>query len=286
MFPSVLNTFNRPSASDRLNSPSHSALHNTVSSALGQVEAVIGIRGDSSVVGTINTVIFSPGSDGGGHVQSANKGGTGQTSYAKGDLLVASSSSVLAKLAVGTDGQILSASSVAAAGIAWIANNSPKVATSGSVITVINTDVETSIMSTTIPGSTLGTANAIRGKVFINAFQTTNQGATFRVSYGATSIATIDLTAGGNVSSINGYLECTLMSRGSTSSQLGTVELRMSRNQGSLDSTSVLGLIAFQKTHVLNQDSNTPLSFGATVKSQGGSENRLDTGGFIIDKIV
>lgn len=118
-FPSVLSTFNRPSATDRLNSPSHSALHNTISSAVGQLEAVIGVEGPSSVVGTLEYFIKSPASDGGGHVQTANKGGTGQTSYTKGDLLVGSSSSVLSKLAVGADTTVPVADSTSPTGVKW-----------------------------------------------------------------------------------------------------------------------------------------------------------------------
>jgi hypothetical protein len=118
-FPSTLSTFNRPTATDRLNSPSHSALHNTVSSAVGQIEAVIGVEGANSVVGTLEYFIKSPDSNGGGHVQTANKGGTGQTSYTKGDLLVATSASVLAKLAVGNDNAVLQANSSVAAGVQW-----------------------------------------------------------------------------------------------------------------------------------------------------------------------
>jgi len=127
-FPSVLNSFTRPTSTDRLNSPSHSALHNTVSSALGQVEAVIGVDGANSVVGTLMYNVRSPASDGGGHVQVANKGGTGQTSYTKGDILVAQSSSVLTKLAISaTDGQVITSDSTAATGISWGAGPRPTV---------------------------------------------------------------------------------------------------------------------------------------------------------------
>lgn len=119
MFPSTLSTFPRPTPTNRLDNPSHSALHNTVSSAVGQIEAVIGVEGANSVVGTIMYDIQSPASDGGGHVQTANKGGTGQTSYSKGDLLVATSSSVLTKLAVGPDGTVPVANASAPAGIQW-----------------------------------------------------------------------------------------------------------------------------------------------------------------------
>lgn len=117
-FPSILNAFTRPTTTDKLNSPSHSGLHNSVSSALGQVEAMIGVMGASSVVGTLSYDVRSPASPGGGHVQSANKGGTGQTTYTKGDILVAQSSSVLSKLAIGSEGNILRISSVNAVGMA------------------------------------------------------------------------------------------------------------------------------------------------------------------------
>lgn len=49
----------------------------------------------------------------------ASKGGTGNTSYTKGDLLAASSSTALSKLGVGTNGQVLRANSATATGLEW-----------------------------------------------------------------------------------------------------------------------------------------------------------------------
>lgn len=49
----------------------------------------------------------------------ASKGGTGNTSYTKGDLLAASSSTALSKLGVGTNGQVLRANSSTATGLEW-----------------------------------------------------------------------------------------------------------------------------------------------------------------------
>lgn len=118
-FPSTFSSFTYPSASDRLNNPSHSALHNTTSSVLGQVETIIGLDGDASILGTLIGDLRSPGSGGGGHVQTAVKGGTGQTTYTKGDILVAQSASVLSKLAVGTNDTVPIADSAAASGIRW-----------------------------------------------------------------------------------------------------------------------------------------------------------------------
>jgi hypothetical protein len=118
-FPSTLSTFNRPNPTDRLNNPSHSALHNTVSSAVGQIEAVIGVEGTNSVVGTLEYLIKSPASNGGGHVQTAAFGGTGQTTFTKGDMLIAQSASILTKLAVGVNNQVLTADSSQSLGVKW-----------------------------------------------------------------------------------------------------------------------------------------------------------------------
>jgi hypothetical protein len=116
-FPSILSTFSQTNTTSKLNSPSHSGLHNTISSTLGQVEAVIGT--DALVLGTIIGDLRSTGSAGGGHVQTAVKGGTGQTTFTKGDILVAQSSSVLSKLAIGTDGSYLMVDSTQSSGIIW-----------------------------------------------------------------------------------------------------------------------------------------------------------------------
>lgn len=128
-FPSTFSAFNTVSPSDRLNNPSHSALHNSVSSAVGQIQAVIGLNDgpNASAIGTLMHDIRSPDSDGGGHIQAVNKGGTGQTAYMKGDLLVATSSSVLARLAVGGNNQVLVADSSAPAGVKWGAGGTPTV---------------------------------------------------------------------------------------------------------------------------------------------------------------
>ena len=93
---------------------------NNLQSDVTQIENVIGVEGASSVVGTLEYFAKSPASNGGGHVQTANKGGTGQTSFNKGDILVAQSSSVLSKLGVGANGQILVADSSQQVGIKWL----------------------------------------------------------------------------------------------------------------------------------------------------------------------
>lgn len=117
-YPSVVTTFTNPLASDRLNSPSHSAIETAQNVDLAAIERFVGTT-NASAFGTLIYDIRSPNSDGGGHVQSANKGGTGQTSFIKGDLLVATSSSVLAKFGVGADNLVITADSSQPTGMKW-----------------------------------------------------------------------------------------------------------------------------------------------------------------------
>ena len=104
-FPSTLSTISDPTATNRLNSPSHSSIETAQNDAVKKLETFVGTL--SSAQGTLMYDVRAAASDGGGHVQAANKGGTGQTAYTKGDILVAQSSSVLSKLAVGANNQLL-----------------------------------------------------------------------------------------------------------------------------------------------------------------------------------
>lgn len=126
-WPSVVTTFTNPNATDKLNLPSHSSIESAQNNGLTEVQTFVGTL--SSAVGTLVYDIRAAASNGGGHVQSANKGGTGQTAYAKGDLLVASSSSVLSKLAVGNDNQVLIADSTQSSGVKWSASGSTVIRT-------------------------------------------------------------------------------------------------------------------------------------------------------------
>lgn len=127
MYPSTLSTFTDPAPNDRLNNPSHSSVESAQNSGIERLENFVGTL--SSTAGTLIYDIRATASDGGGHVQTAVKGGTGQTTFTKGDILVATTASVLSKLAVGaTTGFALVVDPNAAAGIKWgVPGNTPVV---------------------------------------------------------------------------------------------------------------------------------------------------------------
>lgn len=287
-FPSTFSTFPRPSTTSRLDNPSHSALHNQVSSALGQVEAVIGTS--DSVIGTIIGDLRNPSSDGGGHVQTANKGGTGQTSYTKGDILVAQSTSVLTKLAVSsTTGQVLTANPNTAVGVEWanpagatrIAVNSSSVATGAGAASVAVV-----LYSTSILGSTLSTSNAVKFTGTIRKF-TTDGNTQWTVNYGNNVIASINtIPVTGSASIVAGTVEGVIAAHGSSSVQVGYLKVDLGTNATANGAAS--GAISYGFSYgnaSVNSNADQNLTISANF-SNGIASNSILSGLFIVEKIV
>ena len=292
MYPSVITSFNYPTPTDRLNSPSHSALHNTTSSAVGQVQAFVGTL--SSVPGTLMYDVRSANSDGGGHVQTASKGGTGQTTFTKGDLLVASSSSVLTKLAVGVDNQVLAVNSSVATGVQWVqAASSNKIAVSPHIASVATVNL-TSLMSVVVPGSTLGTSNAIKTTLFIDSL-TTREGASsvaFYATYGSNTIASVVLTTTDDPAQIvRGTLDFYLFANSSVTSQSGRVILDLKRNlpatiTGTTTVASYVGTRVFTRGTSSIQ-STADQVVGVSFKfSDVNVGTMITTSGYIVEKVT
>src|SRR3990167_2035462 len=285
-FPSVLNTFNRPAATDRLNSPAHATLHNTVSSAVGQIEQLIGLS-TTSVVGSFFYDIRSPDSNGGGHVQTANKGGTGQTTFLKGDLLVATSASVVAKLAVGADNQIIKADSSVAAGIKWADDSNPKIHASV-LSSIISTDTvaESSIFSISIPGSVLGTNNVVRATVNVldMMFQDATSSVMLRGIYGGARVASILFysAAAGTGAGLAGQIKFDLFGNGLVNAQSGDLSVNLAKNLA--NESSVRGVFKVQ-TGVASVASGAAQILGITSKYSTDNSGGIRMGGVIIEKI-
>ena len=99
------------------------------------------------------------------------RGGTGLDSYTKGDLLVASGSTALMKLGVGSNGQILRADSSQTSGLLWytpasgtvlsVSVNSPLTVVSGTTNPVISIpDATTSVRGTVVLTDSVGTTSS------------------------------------------------------------------------------------------------------------------------------
>ncbi len=285
-FPSTLSSFNRSSPTDRLNSPSHSALHNTISSAVGQIEAVIGVEGSNSVVGTLEYFIKSPASNGGGHVQTAVLGGTGQITFTKGDILVAQSASVLSKLAVGVDNQVLVANSSVASGINWAIPTTTKVFNNASVITVKTTS-ETSVLSVVLPSSLLGTSGAVRATMYINATLNGQSSVVATALYGGGVVATSTFMNGGSntISGIAGNMIFTLVANNSANLQRGILTTNLSNSHFNAGGNAVSSLVALYTSGTSSIASGTPNTMGITL-TPTSSNSQIDIEAITVEKII
>ncbi len=291
-YPSVISNITNPNPTDKLNSPSHSAIHTAENTAINEIENYVGLS--SLVAGTLSYDIRSSGSDGGGHVQGVNKGGTGFTSYTKGDTLVASSSSVISKLAVGLDGQVLQADSSVAAGVKWGSANSftNKIANSGSIIGVGGAVVtEQSVFSVTIPGSTLGTSNAVRARLYISNFVKENSANSvlFSTQYGGNTIGSILFGTSSGVpthtTSTRGVIEIVLIGNNNVALQRSNLLLNLSQDRLDLANTSIFGINA-QTGGTSSVASGADKIFGATVRfSDNPANNTLEVNGYTVEKI-
>lgn len=287
-YPSVISTLSTPQATDRLNSPSHSTLHQNENTGITETQTFVGTL--SSAVGTLVYDIRSVNSNGGGHVQTANKGGTGQTSFNKGDLLVATGSSVITKLSVGADNTVLQADSNQSAGIKWGTVIANKVSISTS--TISTNGPLTNLFNASIIGSTLGTNNAIRftagiSSVLLNNSTTT---VTFYVNYGNNRLYA--LSASGSPSGLpftSGFIQGTIVGNGSDSSQksLGQAIFSASQTEASGDANVNISkmMVSQYNTSSVVSSANQNLNISVELTGAGAAGN-VTGEYFLVEKIV
>ncbi len=285
-YPSTLSTFSYPNSTDKLNSPSHSAIENAQSSAIGQIETVLGQDGgpSASTLGTIIGDIRNPSSDGGGHVQSAEKGGTGQTAFTKGDVLVGQSSSVISKLAVGPDGSFLKADSSKATGLTY--SPAAGLVTSSLIAATFLKNSETSIISTTIGGSVLGTANALRATVYwtLARFTAASHNITAKLQYGGQAIGSVIAVSKAAIeaSSVLGRTDAMLINNGAANAQRAVIDMRIP--QSSVLNELTLTAPSYTTSSV---ESSVDQTFGMTMIHNTGGGSNVDVAiqGVVVEKI-
>lgn len=289
-YPSVITSYTDPVASDRLNAPSHSGIERSQNAGLTAIETFVGTL--SSTQGTLIYDIRSPQSNGGGHVQTAITGGTGQTTYAKGDILVAQSASTLSRLVAGTDFQILAANSSLATGIGWIDNTTNKVAASASVISIPQNTVA-SVYSITLPGSTLGVSNVVRATIPIPQWTFLSGNSVMGVAkYGGVVGSIMLTTIGGSVA---GTMEHTIIGNNATNSQRHFIRIVGATYSGDRQANEILigngfnlnSVFGFHAmaTSVSSVNSSGPATMGMEIRTVG-TGGALTTGGYIVEKIV
>ena len=288
-YPSTLTAYTNPLPTERLNSPSHSSIETAQNTGLTEIQTYIGVTTgvNASAVGTLLYDIKAPGSDGGGHVQTANKGGTGQTSFNKGDILVAQSSSVLTKLAVGSAGEVLGVNPDASTGVSWSSVLANKVAVNtGSVAAYFTSSVTTVLFATSVLGSVVGTSNAIRFKGYLSNLSIPGvSGITFVANYGVNSVASSSFRLASSLLGATGYIEGIVAGNGQ-SSQIGLLTISGSALVGSgvfNPQQYICGNIQGKSS----VNSFAPQDLVITSRfNDDNLHNSIVTGAFVVDKIV
>lgn len=130
----------------------------------------------------------------------ASAGGTGQSSYTKGDILCAQNSSTLIKLAVGTDGQAIIADAASSCGLKYSGvSSAPFTDLQIAASSVVGTASDAVIYTTTVPANSIGAGHCIH----IYAWTAHSTGAaspTYRLYWGGVGY---DLVANGDTSRWN-----------------------------------------------------------------------------------
>lgn len=286
-YPSVISTLPNPQATDRLNSPSHSSLHQSENTAIVETQTFVGTN--SSAIGTLVYDIRAAASNGGGHVQTANKGGTGQTSFTKGDILIATSSSVLTKLGVSsTVGDVLTANPNAAAGVNWAAGAaSTKITAQNTAISrsAGNSSALTVFFATSVLGSTLSNNNAIKYTAYFPTFsKAASNTFTANVMYGNNTVATFTVASAPSIVGQIGYLQGYIVA--------SSVAAQMSSGQFTSETPASGSPNAIFPTHLYSVNQNSSVESSATQNliitgqySTADGNNSVLGGTFVVEKI-
>lgn len=254
---------------------------NSPQTEITAIETKVGTDGSADTT-SLDYKITNPASDGGGHVQKANKGGTGQTSYTKGDILVATSSSVLGKQAVGgTDGYALVVDSTQTNGVKWgLPGNSPVVRTyTSSVITVWTRPSILSYLAIEVVGNggtggTSGNGNGTQG-----GSGGGGGGYAKRVIAASSVLASQNVLArGGGVGSVLSYFGSILGATGGTNAALTTPGVGGIGSSGDINCQGQGGGIG-SVAKTTGQDSTGGIGGSSPLGGGGAGGNTGDVGG-------
>lgn len=177
--------------------------------------ALTGVTSLNGLVVAANTGVVTTGTWQATAV-SAAYGGTGQTTYTKGDLLATPGSTTINKLAVGADGFVLTADSSSTNGIKWAVVSGTGTVTTFSVVTA--NGVSASVANaTTTPAATF-TLGAIT-PTSVNGLTVSTTTGTLTMTNGKTLAVTNTLTFSGTDSTVMTFPSTTQTIAGLSSTQ-------------------------------------------------------------------
>lgn len=293
-YPSVVTTYTNPLPTDRLNSPSHSSIETAQNTGLTELMTFVGTL--ASTAGTIIYDVRAAASGGGGHVQAANKGGTGQTSFNKGDTLVATSSSVIAKLAVGNNDDVLTADSTQNGGIKW-APISPLIGLVTTQSSLIGSATEVAVYSSTLATGFFGpnTGLKVRGNFQLKQTVLNGNAATANVKYNGSIVAQVNLghdeTPGGSsvVNTFKGFWTSVIVNNNNIAAQrsLSDTTAALAGDISSIYSTAQQS-VSEVRTSVVNAIVNTSSVVNLTVNYVGTNTSTIGwiSDGLTVEKII
>lgn len=161
---------------------------------------------------------------------STANGGTGlnNTAAATGSVPYFSGTGVMDNLAPGTSGKVLQTNGTGAAP-SWELSPTGLISSVYTAYATPDDTNENTIASATIPGGSLGTNKAVRVQAFIEFRAYGTETPTWRLKYGATTVATFNYANANNSTIEYGTLIATLQATGSTTSQVGTMFLDLGK---------------------------------------------------------
>lgn len=173
-----------------------------------------------------------------------------------------------------------------------LTNISGKANVTTSDTTLGSSTTETTILTQSITGGTLGTANALRASCFVTALQVsgTANSVTFRFKYGATTLITKTLSTNvtnGAGTNYSGKVEFVIMGSGATGTQEGVAYINFGSSQNVIGNASgtVSGYSSLISTNVgtSSEDSTSAKTLAISVQfsNNGASDNITVTQGMI-----
>lgn len=162
-----------------------------------------------------------------------------------------------------------------------IASNPSKIGLSAAT-TTITASGESTVASATVPANTLGTANAIRLRVFMRLTQGVADTVQFKCKYGTTTMITGSAWGPSGATPMSGYVEFMLFANASTSAQYASM-IQMfdyEQSQASTETTNAHQI----GTGTATENSTGALTIALTITNSGGNITAVVYGA-VIEKI-